>query len=203
MPEESCSSFRALPHLARHTRNARCGSVRPLGGARHAQGLQSPCLEPVHGTRSGQLGPFHAGYSRSKAANHYEAVAPFQSRRKLEGRRYQFNDLCSSSCSSAQWSRSSLSFVIIRLMARALPLCLWKACAQFGALSSPASQPSEAEFIGSLAMTSFSTYLHLGHSNRRCSKPTGPGSMRVSIMRNVQCKQRGRSIDVRNGPPGK
>ena len=57
--------------------------------------------------------------------------------------------------------------------------------------------------MGSLAMTSFSTYLHLKHWNRRCSKPTGPGLMRTSIMRDVQCKQCGRSMDVSNGPPGK
>src|SRR5207248_10327644 len=74
---------------------------------------------------------------------------------------------------------------------------------QFGALSSPASQPTEADFMGSLVMTSFSTYLHRTHSNRRCSKPTGPGLIRVSSMRDVQRKQRGRSMDVSNGPPGK
>ena len=74
---------------------------------------------------------------------------------------------------------------------------------QFGALSSPASQPTEADFMGSLVMTAFSTYLHRTHSNRRCSKPTGPGLIRVSIMRDVQRKQRGRSMDVSNGPPGK
>ena len=57
--------------------------------------------------------------------------------------------------------------------------------------------------MGSLVMTAFSTYLHRTHSNRRCSKPTGPGLIRVSIMRDVQRKQRRRSMDVSNGPPGK
>src|SRR5260370_31875162 len=72
-----------------------------------------------------------------------------------------------------------------------------------GALSSPASHPTEVDFIGSLAMTSFCTELHLGHSNRRCSKPMGPGLTRASIMRDVQREQRGRSIDVRGGPEEK
>jgi hypothetical protein len=57
-----------------------------------------------------------------------------------------------------------------------------------GALSSPASHPTEADFMGSLATTSFSTKSHAGHSNRRCSKPIGPGLMRASIMRDVQCQ---------------
>ena len=50
-----------------------------------------------------------------------------------------------------------------------------KCCSpQFGALSSPESHPrAEADFIGSPATTSFRTELHLGHSNRRCSKPIG------------------------------
>ena len=39
-------------------------------------------------------------------------------------------------------------------------------------------------------MTSSSTYLHLRHSNRRCSKPMGPGLMRVSIIQDAQRKQR-------------
>src|ERR1700675_3265598 len=52
---------------------------------------------------------------------------------------------------------------------------------QFGALSSPASHPTEADFMGSLATTSFCVELHLGHSNWRCSKPMGPGLMRASI----------------------
>src|SRR6202158_2589463 len=70
---------------------------------------------------------------------------------------------------------------------------------QFGALSSPASHPTEADFIGSLATTSFCTELHLGHSNRRCSKPIGPGPMRASIMRDVQCEQYGRSMNISDG----
>ena len=57
--------------------------------------------------------------------------------------------------------------------------------------------------MGSLAMTSFCTELHLGHLNRRCSKPMGPGLMRASIMRDVQWEQRGRSIGVRDGPEEK
>jgi hypothetical protein len=71
---------------------------------------------------------------------------------------------------------------------------------QFGALSSPASHPTEADFIGSLETTSFCTELHLGHSNRRCSKPMGPGLMRASIIRDVQREQRGRSMVVSDGP---
>jgi hypothetical protein len=67
-----------------------------------------------------------------------------------------------------------------------------------GALSSPASHPTEADFMGSLATTSFCTKSHAGHSNRRCSKPIGPGLMRASIMRDVQC-QRGRSMGVSCG----
>ena len=74
---------------------------------------------------------------------------------------------------------------------------------QFGDLSSPASHPAEADFIGSPATTSFFTELHLGHSNRRCSKPTGPGLMLASIMRIVQREQRGRSMDVSDGPEEK
>lgn len=68
-----------------------------------------------------------------------------------------------------------------------------------GALSSPASHPTEADFMGSLATTSFCTKSHAGHSNRRCSKPIGPGLMRASIMRDVQCQQRGRSMGVSCG----
>jgi hypothetical protein len=74
---------------------------------------------------------------------------------------------------------------------------------QFGALSSPASHPTEADFIGSLATTSFCTELQLGHSNRRCSKVMGPWIVRASIMRDVQCEHRGRSMLVSDGPEGK
>jgi len=52
-------------------------------------------------------------------------------------------------------------------------------------------------------MTSFCTVLHLGHSNRRCSKPIGPGLMRASIMRDVQCEHRGRSMRVSDWPEEK
>jgi hypothetical protein len=80
-----------------------------------------------------------------------------------------------------------------------------KCCSpQFGALSSPESHPrAEADFIGSPATTSFRTESHLGHSNRRCSKPIGLGLMLASIMRIVQCEQRGRSMDVSDGPEEK
>jgi len=80
-----------------------------------------------------------------------------------------------------------------------------KCCSpQFGALSSPESHPrAEADFIGSPATTSFRTELHLGHSNRRCSMPIGLGLMLASIMRIVQCEQRGRSMDVSDGPEEK
>jgi hypothetical protein len=53
--------------------------------------------------------------------------------------------------------------------------------------------------MGSLATTSFCTEAQLGHSNRRCSKPRGPGLRLASIMRDVQCEQRGRSIGVSCG----
>src|SRR5258706_1224226 len=74
---------------------------------------------------------------------------------------------------------------------------------QFGALSSPASHPTEADLMGSLATASFCTELHLGHSNRRCSNPMGPGLMRASIMRDAQCEHRGRSMDGSDGPEKK
>jgi hypothetical protein len=67
---------------------------------------------------------------------------------------------------------------------------------QFGAISSPASHPADADFIGSLITTFFCTELHLGQSNRRCSNPIGPALMLVSIIRDVHCGQRGRSIGV-------
>src|SRR5258708_38513493 len=57
--------------------------------------------------------------------------------------------------------------------------------------------------MGSDAMTSFCTELHLGHSNLRCSKPMGPGPIRASIMRDVQCEHRGRSIGMREWAGGK
>jgi hypothetical protein len=44
------------------------------------------------------------------------------------------------------------------------------------------------------------TESHLGHSNRRCSKPMGSGLMRASIMRDVQCRQRSRSMGASDGP---
>jgi hypothetical protein len=80
--------------------------------------------------------------------------------------------------------------------------CLSGSCCspQFGALSCPASHCAEADFIGPPATTSFCTALHLGHSNRRCSKPIGLGLMLASIMRIVQCEQRGRSMDLSDGP---
>jgi len=83
--------------------------------------------------------------------------------------------------------------------------CVSSMCcsSQLGALSSPASQPVEADFMGSLATTSVCTELHLGHSNRRCSKPMGLGLMRASIMRDVQREHRGRSMRVSDAPEGK
>jgi hypothetical protein len=76
-----------------------------------------------------------------------------------------------------------------------------KCCSpQFGALSCPPSHCAEADSIGSAATTSLCTELHLGHSNRRCSKPMGLGLMRASIMRIVQRGQRGRSMDLSDGP---
>jgi len=79
-----------------------------------------------------------------------------------------------------------------------------KCCSpQFGALSCPTSHPAEADSIGSAATTSLCTELHLGHSNRRCSKPMGLGLMLASIMRIVQCGQRGRSMDLSDGPEEK
>jgi hypothetical protein len=69
---------------------------------------------------------------------------------------------------------------------------------QFGALSSPASQPTAFDLRGSDAITLNSTWSHLGHSNSRCSKPVGPAETRSSIIRVWQREQRGRSIAVRN-----
>jgi hypothetical protein len=74
---------------------------------------------------------------------------------------------------------------------------------QFGARSSPASHPTEVDFIGSLATTSICTKWHLRHSNRRCSKPIAPGLMRASIIRDVQREQGGRSMRVSDWPEGK
>src|SRR6202035_3647193 len=74
---------------------------------------------------------------------------------------------------------------------------------QFGTLSCPASHSAETDFIGSPATTWFCTKLHLGHSNRRCSKPIGLGLMLASIMRIVQREQRGRSMDLSDGPEEK
>jgi hypothetical protein len=69
---------------------------------------------------------------------------------------------------------------------------------QFGALSSPASQPAAFDLKGSDAVTLISTWSHLGHSNNRCSKPIGPEETRSSIIRVWQREQRGRSIAVKN-----
>jgi hypothetical protein len=69
---------------------------------------------------------------------------------------------------------------------------------QFGALSSPATQPAAFDLKGSDAMTFISTWSHLGHSNNRCSKPIGPDETRSSIIRVWQREQRGRSIAVKN-----
>ena len=63
---------------------------------------------------------------------------------------------------------------------------------------SPASQPAALDLKGSEAMTLISTWLRLGHSNNRCSKPIGPGEMRSSIIRVRQCEQRRRSIAVKD-----
>ena len=69
---------------------------------------------------------------------------------------------------------------------------------QLGALSPPASQPTAFDLRGSDAIRRRSTWSHLGHSNSRCSKPTGPGVTRSSIIRVWQREQRGRSIAVKN-----
>jgi hypothetical protein len=63
-------------------------------------------------------------------------------------------------------------------------------------MSSPASHPAEADFMGSLIATLFCTEVHLGQSNSRCSNPTGPGLTPVSVIRDAHCGQRGRSIGV-------
>jgi hypothetical protein len=69
---------------------------------------------------------------------------------------------------------------------------------QPGVPGSPASQPAALDLKGSDAMTLISTWLHLGHSNSRCSKPIGPGEMRSSIILVWQCEQRRRSIAVKD-----
>ena len=63
-----------------------------------------------------------------------------------------------------------------------------------GRPGSPASQRAASDLKGSDAMTLISTWLHLGHSNSRCSKPIGPGEMRSSIILVWQCEQRRRSM---------
>ena len=60
------------------------------------------------------------------------------------------------------------------------------------------TQPAALDLKGSDAMTVISTWLHLGHSNNRCSKPIGPGEMRSSIIRVRQFEQRRRSISVKD-----
>src|ERR1700692_1797857 len=69
---------------------------------------------------------------------------------------------------------------------------------QLGDLSSPASQPAAFDLNGSDAMRLISTWSHLGHSNKRCSKPIGPGETRSSIIRVWQPEQRGRLMVVKD-----
>jgi hypothetical protein len=77
-------------------------------------------------------------------------------------------------------------------------VCPARRCAQFGAISSPASQPAAVGVMGSDAMTLISTRSHLGHSNNWCSKPIGPAETRSSIIRVWQREQQGRSMQVKN-----
>ena len=60
------------------------------------------------------------------------------------------------------------------------------------------TQPAALDLKGSDAMTLISTWLHLGHSNSRCSKPIGPGEMRSSIILVRQFEQRRCSISVKD-----
>ena len=61
-------------------------------------------------------------------------------------------------------------------------------------------EPSHGSRSHGVARNDFVLYgVALEHSNRRCSKPVGPGLMRASIMRDVQCEHRGRSMDVSCG----
>jgi hypothetical protein len=64
--------------------------------------------------------------------------------------------------------------------------------------SSPDSQPAAFDLNGSDAATIVLVCLHLGHSNNRCSNPTGPGEALSMIMRRWQWEQRGRSFLVEN-----
>jgi hypothetical protein len=84
---------------------------------------------------------------------------------------------------------------------------------QFGALSSPASHPTEADFIGSLATTSFCTKWHLGHSNRRYSKMqgsvmpqayffSGPSFTRIERPHCSRCTSRMMLARISPGPMG-
>jgi hypothetical protein len=52
--------------------------------------------------------------------------------------------------------------------------------------------------MGSDAVTSISTWSHLGHSDSRCSKPIGPNVMRSCIIRVWQREQRARPIPVKS-----
>jgi len=65
-----------------------------------------------------------------------------------------------------------------------------------GGLSSPKSQPSKSDCIGSAATKDFATWSHLTHSNVRKSKFMRPGAMRASIIGAWHFGQAGLSITI-------
>jgi hypothetical protein len=69
-----------------------------------------------------------------------------------------------------------------------------------GGLRSPLSQPTDSDFIGSVAMVAIWTWSHWPHSKLLTSKPFGPCAIRASDMRDWHFGQRGRSIAVSDGP---
>ena len=105
---------------------------------------------------------------------------------------------CSSSCSSAQRSSQIASLhhdQSHRSRTSAVSVC--NGLFSVWSVSPPVSQAATTiEFTGSFGTISFSTCLQLGHSNRRCSNPRGPGLMRASIMGDVQSEHPGRLMDV-------
>jgi len=66
-------------------------------------------------------------------------------------------------------------------------------CARhLGGRNSPLIQPTALDSSGSNATVLVSVWPHLGHSNVRCSKPSGPSETAVVAIRASQSGQRGR-----------
>jgi hypothetical protein len=67
---------------------------------------------------------------------------------------------------------------------------------QTGGRTLAVNRSTASDFSGS-AIVLVSTASHFGHSNVRCSDPSGKGEMRASIIRAWHRPQRGRSIAVK------